>query len=122
VRAIESLYAIEEALHIIEQYEMPEKPSVEIIPKAGVGFGCTEAPRGILYHRYRIDDNGNILDAKIIPPTAQNFRTMESDLRNLVPKNLELDNDKLTWLCEQAIRNYDPCISCATHFLKLERA
>ena len=98
VRAIESLYAIEEALHIIEQYEMPEKPSVEIIPKAGVGFGCTEAPRGILYHRYRIDDNGNILDAKIIPPTAQNFRTMESDLRNLVPKNLELDNDKLTWL------------------------
>jgi coenzyme F420-reducing hydrogenase alpha subunit len=121
VRAIESLYAIEEALHIIEQYEMPEKPSVEIIPKAGIGFGCTEAPRGILYHRYRIDDNGNILDAKIIPPTAQNFRTMESDLRNLVPKNLELDNDKLTWLCEQAIRNYDPCISCATHFLKLER-
>ncbi|MBM4166077.1 MAG: Ni/Fe hydrogenase subunit alpha, partial [Ignavibacteria bacterium] len=120
VRAVETLYAIEEALRIIEHYEMPEKPCVEIIPKEGIGYGCTEAPRGILFHRYRVDESGNILDAKIIPPTAQNFRTMESDLRNLVPKNLELDNEKLTWLCEQAIRNYDPCISCATHFLKLE--
>ncbi len=121
VRAVESVFAIEEALRIIAQYEQPDKPAIEIIPKAGIGFGCTEAPRGILYHRYRVDESGNILDAKIVPPTAQNFKTMEQDLLNLVPKNLHLNNEKLTWLCEQAIRNYDPCISCATHFLKLVR-
>ncbi|MCS6936219.1 MAG: Ni/Fe hydrogenase subunit alpha [Candidatus Bipolaricaulota bacterium] len=120
VRAVETLYACEEALRIINQYEMPEKPFVEVHPRAGVGCGCTEAPRGILYHRYRIDDQGTILDAKIVPPTSQNLKTIESDLRHFVPNNISLSKDQLTWKCEQAIRNYDPCISCATHFLKLE--
>lgn len=120
VRSVEILYACEEALRIIREYEMPEKPAVEIQPRAGTGYGCTEAPRGILYHRYRIDESGVILDAKIVPPTSQNQKTIESDLFQFVSKNMELPKEKLTWQCEQAIRNYDPCISCATHFLKLE--
>jgi coenzyme F420-reducing hydrogenase alpha subunit len=73
----------------------------------------------MLYHRDRIDDHGEILDAKIIPPTSQNQRMIEQDLRDLVPRHLDLPRDQLTWRCEQAVRNYDPCISCATHFLNL---
>jgi coenzyme F420-reducing hydrogenase alpha subunit len=120
VRAVETLYACEEALRILSEYEMPEKPFVEVRPRAAVGFGCTEAPRGILYHRYRIDEQGTILDAKIVPPTSQNQKTIESDLWHFIPHNINLPKEQLTWKCEQAIRNYDPCISCATHFLKVE--
>ena len=119
VRSVETVYACDEALRIIDQYEMPEKPAVEVKPHASRGCGCTEAPRGSLYHRYRIDDSGTILDAKIVPPTAQNQRIIESDLREFVSKNLKLSQEKLTWQCEQAVRNYDPCISCSTHSLKL---
>jgi coenzyme F420-reducing hydrogenase alpha subunit len=120
VRSVETLYACDEALRIIEQYEMPDRPAVPVEPKSATGYGCTEAPRGILYHRYRVDDEGIILDAKIVPPTSQNQRTMEEDLVHFVPLYLNGSKDQLTWHCEQAIRNYDPCISCATHFLKLE--
>jgi coenzyme F420-reducing hydrogenase alpha subunit len=84
-----------------------------------MGYGCTEAPRGILYHRYRIDDQGTILDARIVPPTSQNQKTIESDLMQFVSKRLRLPHAKLTWQCEQAVRNYDPCISCSTHFLRM---
>jgi coenzyme F420-reducing hydrogenase alpha subunit len=120
VRSLEVLHACEEALAIIDSYEMPERPALEVQPRAAIGYGCTEAPRGILYHRYRIDDEGVILDAKIVPPTSQNQKTIESDLWRFVPPRIGLPNDELTWQCEQAIRNYDPCISCATHFLKLK--
>lgn len=93
---------------------------VELHPRSGVGYGCTEAPRGLLYHRYRVNEKGIITDAKIIPPTSQNQKTMELDLRHFIPDRLEIPQERLTWQCEQAIRNYDPCISCATHFLRLE--
>lgn len=120
VRSVEVLYACEEALRLIDEYEPPEEPAVEVQPRAATGFGCTEAPRGSLYHRYRIAEDGSILDAKIVPPTSQNQRIIESDLRHFVAKNVDLPQEDLTWQCEQAIRNYDPCISCATHFLKLQ--
>jgi sulfhydrogenase subunit alpha len=120
VRSVEMVYAAEEALRLIAEYEEPDAPAVTVEPRAGIGFGCTEAPRGILYHRYEIDDEGTILDAKIVPPTSQNQRTIEEDLRGVVERSLDLPDDELTLLCEQTIRNYDPCISCATHFLKLE--
>jgi coenzyme F420-reducing hydrogenase alpha subunit len=120
VRAIETVYACQEALRIIAQYETPERPAVTVEVKAGTGYGCTEAPRGILYHRYRVDEQGNIKDAKIVPPTSQNQKTIEADLRRYVTMYMDLPKDKLTWQCEQAIRNYDPCISCATHFMRLE--
>jgi coenzyme F420-reducing hydrogenase alpha subunit len=120
VRSVEILYACDEALRIIEQYEAPEKPAVDIQPRAATGYGCTEAPRGILYHRYRVDEQGTILDVKIVPPTSQNQKTIEQDLGEFVPKFLNLAEEDLRWQCEQAVRNYDPCISCATHVLRLE--
>lgn len=119
VRSVEILYAFDEALHIIEQYEMPDAPSVTVQPHAGVGYACTEAPRGSLYHRYRLNDVGSILDAKIVPPTSQNQKRIEQDLWGYVARAIDLPDEQLTWQCEQAIRNYDPCISCSTHFLKL---
>jgi len=120
IRSVEILYACDEALRIIDEYEMPDSPVVEVQPRAATGYGCTEAPRGMLYHRYRVDEDGMILDAKIVPPTSQNQKTIESDLRQVVSKYMDMSHEKLTGQCEQAIRNYDPCISCATHFLKLE--
>ena len=120
VRSVELVYAADEALRLIAEYEEPDAPAVEVEPRAGSGYGCTEAPRGILYHRYELDADGTILDAKIVPPTSQNQRTIEEDLRGVVERNLEIPDDELALLCEQTIRNYDPCISCATHFLQLE--
>jgi len=120
VRSVELVEAAEEALRLIAGYEEPDAPAVDHEPRAGVGHGCTEAPRGILYHRYELDDEGTILDARIVPPTSQNQRTIEEDLRGVVERSLDLPDAELTHRCEQAIRNYDPCISCATHFLKLE--
>lgn len=119
IRGIETLYSCEEALRIIENYEMPESPSAEVIPIEATGYACTEAPRGMIYHRYRINEDGLIEDAKIVPPTSQNQKTIENDLKNFVPMFIDLPDKELIWKCEQAVRNYDPCISCATHFLKL---
>ena len=120
VRAVELVYACDEALRLIETYEEPEAPAVEVEPRAGIGYGVSEAPRGLLYHRYTLDDDGTILDAKIVPPTSQNQLAIEDDLRGVVSAYSELPDDDLRELCEQTIRNYDPCISCATHFLTLE--
>jgi sulfhydrogenase subunit alpha len=119
VRSLEILYACDEALRIIQEYQMPETAAIEVQPRAGTGYGCTEAPRGILYHRYQLDDAGVIVDAKIVPPTSQNQKMIEEDLWQFVSQSLQLPEDQLAWHCEQAIRNHDPCISCATHFLKL---
>jgi coenzyme F420-reducing hydrogenase alpha subunit len=119
VRCVETLQAFEEAIRIVNTYRPPSAPAVDAPPRTGTGYAATEAPRGILYHRYTLDDAGNILDAKIVPPTSQNQKTIENDLREFIPLFAELPQDELTHKCEQAIRNYDPCISCATHFLKL---
>jgi sulfhydrogenase subunit alpha len=119
VRAVETVYAIDEALRLIAAYEPPDPPAVEVRPRAGVGHGVTEAPRGTLYHRYEIGADGIIASARIVPPTSQNQAAIEADLRAFVQARLDLDDAELTRQCEQAIRNYDPCISCATHFLDL---
>ncbi|HEY4899565.1 MAG TPA: Ni/Fe hydrogenase subunit alpha [Terriglobales bacterium] len=120
VRSVETVYACDEALRIIGDFKMPDKAWVDVEPRVSTGYGCTEAPRGIIYHRYRLDDRGVILDAKIVPPTSQNQKTIEGDLWQYVPANIEMQKDRLQWRCEAAVRNYDPCISCATHFLKLQ--
>jgi coenzyme F420-reducing hydrogenase alpha subunit len=119
VRSVELVHACDEALRLIRDYEEPEAPAVEVEPVAGVGYGVSEAPRGLLYHRYRIDGEGTITDAKIVPPTSQNQLAIEEDLRGVVARYADRADDELRRLCEQAIRNYDPCISCATHFLDL---
>ena len=120
VRAVELVVACEEALRIIDGWSGDEAPSVEVRPRAGVGHGATEAPRGTLYHRYQLAADGSILEAQIVPPTSQNQASIEGDLRSFVSTRMHLDTEELTRQCEQAIRNYDPCISCATHFLRLE--
>jgi sulfhydrogenase subunit alpha len=120
VRGIETVFAFEEAIRLIEEYEPPAAASVPLTPVAGLGCGASEAPRGLLYHRYRIADDGTIRDAKIVPPTAQNQPTIEDDVRKFVTKFADLPRETLTLRCEQAVRNYDPCISCATHFLRLD--
>ncbi len=119
VRSVETLYAIDEALRLLDDYERPSRPFVPIEPRAATGHGCTEAPRGILYHRYTIAADGLLTDAVIVPPTSQNQRSIEEDLADFVQARVTLPDDELQWACEQAIRNYDPCISCATHFLDL---
>jgi sulfhydrogenase subunit alpha len=119
VRAIETAYAFDEALRLVEAYERPDEPAMVVEPVAGTGHGATEAPRGILYHRYTLDEDGLITDAVIVPPTSQNQPAIEEDLLDFVQAHLDLDDAALQWQCEQAIRNYDPCISCSTHFLDL---
>jgi coenzyme F420-reducing hydrogenase alpha subunit len=119
VRAVETVYAIEEALRIIEAYEPPDRPAVPVEPRAGRGCGATEAPRGLLYHRYDLAADGTITAARIIPPTSQNQAAIEAELYDLVQANLGLSDEALTALCERVIRNHDPCISCSTHFLDL---
>jgi len=119
VRAVELVFACAEALRVIREYEPPALPRVEAPNRAGVGHAITEAPRGILYHRYAIDDNGLITAAKIIPPTSQNQRRIEDDLREYAAQLVAWPLEEATLKCEQAVRCYDPCISCATHFLKV---
>ena len=120
VRAVEVLYACDEALRIIEDYRPPDRPAVQVEPRAGVGWAATEAPRGLLYHRYRLAEDGSILEARIVPPTSQNQASIEADLVSFVGAWLDLPDEDLRHRCEQTVRNYDPCISCSTHFLKLE--
>jgi coenzyme F420-reducing hydrogenase alpha subunit len=119
VRAVELVYAIEEALRLIATYEPPQPAAVPCPPRAGTGYGATEAPRGTLFHRYEIAADGTVASARIVPPTAQNQPAIEDDLRRFVEPRLGMDDHRLTHECEQAIRNYDPCISCSTHFLTL---
>jgi coenzyme F420-reducing hydrogenase alpha subunit len=119
VRLVEMLYAAEEALRLVMAYEEPELPAVAVTPGSGLGMAATEAPRGLLYHRYELDAGGLISAAKIVPPTSQNQKRLEEDLREVAERHLDLPQEELTWRLEQTVRNYDPCISCATHFLRL---
>jgi len=118
-RAIESLYAVDEALRLIDAYVEPDAPAVDIMPRAGVGMAATEAPRGLLFHRYELAEDGTIKSAQIVPPTSQNQPSIEADLAEYIADILDQPDETIRLLCEQTIRNYDPCISCATHFLDL---
>jgi coenzyme F420-reducing hydrogenase alpha subunit len=118
-RAIELVHAFAEALDLIDGYVEPDRPFVEVAPRAAVGAGATEAPRGLLWHRYAIGAGGLVEEARIVPPTSQNQARIEQDLVSLAPALLALPHEAATLRCEQLIRAYDPCISCATHFLRL---
>ena len=121
VRMVELVHAFDEAAAIVQRLQGDLALSrVDYALRAGEGCHATEAPRGILYHRYRIGEDGLIAEAKIVPPTAQNQGQIEEDLKQFVPRFASLDDAALTGKCEQLIRNYDPCISCATHFLQLK--
>jgi len=120
VRAVEIFHAADEALRIIESYEPPDPPAVDVPPRTGTGHGWTEAPRGMLWHRYEIDDQGIIRSARIVPPTSQNQARIEQSVAAYVAGHADLEDEQLRHRCEQTVRSYDPCISCATHFLRLE--
>ncbi len=119
IRAVEALYAVDEALRIIDAYEMPDAPVAPFMTRAGTGMAATEAPRGLLFHRYRLEKDGTIAEAQIVPPTSQNQPSIEADLSEYIADILDQPDETIRLLCEQTIRNYDPCISCATHFLDL---
>ncbi len=120
VRAVELVFACDEALRLVESYEPPSPASVGIPIRAGVGSGVTEAPRGLLLHTYVLSADGDITTARIVPPTSQNQITIEADLKRVVQGGLDLSDADLSWRCEQAVRNHDPCISCAAHFLDVK--
>lgn len=120
-RAVEIYYAIFEAIRILENYTYPIKSAQSYIVKSGSGYGCTEAPRGMLWQHYQIDEQGKIKYARIVPPTSQNQARIEEDLVNSLNKfGLDKSEDDLCLYSEMIIRNYDPCISCSTHFLSLK--
>ena len=119
VRLVEILHAFDEARRIIDAYTVPERPFIETSEHAGRGFGCTEAPRGILYHCYSLDERGTVTDARIVPPTSQNQKTIEADLFEMAAVLADLPLVDATWRAEQTVRNYDPCISCSTHVIDL---
>jgi coenzyme F420-reducing hydrogenase alpha subunit len=118
-RAVELLHACAEARDIIDGYRVPSEPRVGHAPQPGVAAWSTEAPRGLLHHRYEVDEQGHVVHAQIVPPTSQNQGAIEADLAAFAPAVLDLPHAEATRRLEMLIRAYDPCISCATHFLDL---
>jgi sulfhydrogenase subunit alpha len=120
-RCLEMVQAFADSIRLIRNYE-PARPSRAPLPQQftiSEGAHVTEAPRGLIYHRYELDDNGRVTFAKIVPPTAQNLPRIEEDLWQYVPTVISLPLEEATLKCEKLVRSYDPCISCATHFLKM---
>jgi len=120
-RVVETALAIDEVLRLMATYEPPAPAHVAVVPRAGRATWMTEAPRGVLYHRYDVDAAGIVQSARIVPPTCHNLPNMEEDVRATVAANLDRSDVDLQRLCEMAVRNHDPCISCATHLVRLER-
>ena len=120
VRAVELVEACEIGLGILDTWRGAPAAAVPVPARAGTGYGGTEAPRGLLVHRYKLAADGTITDAVIVPPTAQNLPAMEADLRAFVSQRVHLADDDLVRQCEHAVRNYDPCISCATHAVRVQ--
>ncbi len=119
VRALELVHAYEEALAIVRDYRPFAVGRIPYQARESEGMAATEAPRGLMFHRYRVDDEGKVTFAKIVPPTSQNQRQIETDLKALLPSVLDQDDSSISMSCEKLVRSYDPCISCSTHFLKL---
>ena len=120
-RAIEIYYALLEAHRILQNVSLSATVYIEPTVQPGTGYGCTEAPRGILWHCYELDTKGNVMTAVIVPPTRQNQARIEQDLRTSLTRfGLDKPDEQIRLHGEKVIRNYDPCISCATHFLTIK--
>ncbi len=118
-RGLEVIHAYEEALSIMRGYQSCRPSRIPYDYQNGAGSAATEAPRGLIYHRYEVNSDGKVTAANIVPPTSQNQRQMEDDLRVILPQILSPDDADTAMACERLIRSYDPCISCSTHFLRL---
>ena len=119
-RAVELVQACEECIQIIDSYREPDPPHIDYTIRAAEGCAATEAPRGLLYHRYRIDGSGLVQSARIVSPTGQNCRRIEDDLRLLIPGILDRTDAEIVDACEKLVRSYDPCISCSTHAVRCQ--
>ena len=120
IRSIEIMHACERALVLMDQYRGADPSASETAPFSTTGYGCVEAPRGVCWHKYRLDERGNVVDARIVPPTSQNLRSMETDLHAFADRHQGLKPERLAWQCEQLVRSYDPCISCSSHRINLQ--
>ncbi len=124
-RAIEIAAACEEGLAIAQDCRAGLTTArVDYATRPAEACHATEAPRGLLYHRYRIGADGLITDAAIVPPTGRNQPQIGHDLQALLPGIATSDDATITTACERLIRSYDPCISCAAHYLdvRIDRA
>ncbi|MBI4732648.1 MAG: Ni/Fe hydrogenase subunit alpha [Chloroflexi bacterium] len=119
-RAVELVHFYEEAIALVKSYNPAGPAHLDLKLRTGEGCGMSEAPRGLLYHRYKIDKNGRIKFARIVPPTAQNLPRIEEDLFAIAPQLVKMEHETATLTAEHLVRSYDPCISCATHFLNLK--
>ena len=117
MRAVELVFACDEALSIVEAYEPPDPPWAPVPGIAGVGYGASEAPRGLLFHRYELEADGLIRTGADRPADLPEPARIEADLRRSLRRAFASSDEELAWLCEQTVRNFDPCISCAAHFL-----
>lgn len=119
-QAIEILHCIDESIELLSKYRFKlEKPIVPKVKKS-IGIGVIEAPRGTLYHKLEINKNGTIEKGEVIVPTGQNQLSIELDIAEFIQNNLDMSKKRLAYECEKIIRAYDPCMSCASHFLKLK--
>lgn len=117
-RAVETMWAVDRCIELLEELKLEaDQPAIK--PVAGTGYSLSEAPRGLLYHYYKVNSQGLIEDADIVSPTAHNAHNIEEDLRKFVPGILDLTDEELTLRCEMLVRAYDPCFSCSVHFLKV---
>ncbi|NMC36017.1 Ni/Fe hydrogenase subunit alpha [Candidatus Beckwithbacteria bacterium] len=120
-QAVEILHCVDEAIDILKTIQIKDEKPIAFTPKAGIGVGVVEAPRGILYHMVKTDDKGIITDCDVIVPTSQNQINMENDLKKYFNDNIATKSqDELKYETEKIIRAYDPCMSCATNFLKIK--
>lgn len=122
-QAIEIVHSIDESIDLLEQNTFVKEPPVKKEFREAEGIGVIEAPRGLLYHRIKIDAEGHVIDGEVIVPTGQNQISIEQDAGRLVQQMLDDgidDKEAITWELEKVIRAYDPCMSCAAHFLKVK--
>jgi len=121
-QAIETVYAVERAIEVIDELldkGIKQDVDVEVKPKRGVGVSAVEAPRGVLYHCYELDDEGRVVKADIITPTAQNAANMEKYIKISAERLLSTGEERLKGSLELLVRAYDPCISCSVHSIKV---
>lgn len=120
-QAIEILHSVDDAMKILGANEFAPEPVTTKPPREAVGIGVIEAPRGTLYHKVELGDDGIIKRGEVVVPTGQNQVNMEEDIARLVEESLPTKSkEEIQFEIEKLIRAYDPCISCATHFLKVK--
>ena len=118
-RGLEAVHALALAVDLLEYYRPPTQSSIPVLPRAGVGGHGTEAPRGLCWHQYRMEADGTIASARIVTPTNQNQATIEADLRVLAPQIASIPDGQMALRCNRFVRNFDACISCSTHVLRI---